>query len=113
MVARYQGTILNPYETRIRTGQTVTLKLDGSVTQSFEIDLHFDGRDFFKVFGDIWDYDIDSPDERFQVSRTFQWPAKTLPTHDSPGYSTALVSDSKGNQFRVYFSWQKILDLTN
>jgi hypothetical protein len=77
------------------------------------MDLHFDGRDYIRVYGTLYDYDHDSPDDPYTVSRLFQWPNKALPTHDDPGVSTAVVSDSHGNRFRVYFTWQKILDLTD
>jgi hypothetical protein len=111
--ARFEPTLLNSFETRIRENQVFPLKLDGGPTPSFELDIHFDGRDFIKVHGDIWDADVDSPDDRFQIARTFKWPASPLPTHDSPGFSSAVVTDDFGNKFRVTFNWQKILDLTN
>ena len=111
--ARYAKTTLNPYEGRVAENQVYPLKLDGGPTPAFELDIHFNGSDFIRVHGDIWDYDNDSPDDRFQISRTFQWPAKPLPTHDNPGFSTAVVTDADGNRFRVYFSWQKVMDLTD
>lgn len=112
--AQYTSTFGNRYAARVAEGGThLLVNSNGSAIPSFEMDLHFDGRDYIRVFGTLYDYDHDSPDDPFAVSRLFQWPNKALPTHDDPGVSTAVVSDSDGNRFRVYFTWQKILDLTD
>ncbi len=95
----------------IKEGQQ--LLLVGQPTPDLEEDIHFDGRDAITVSGDLWDYYFAPNPKLYQFSRTFRWPNKTLPTHDSPGASTTTASDFWGNTFRLYWTWQKIEDLTD
>lgn len=98
---------------RIKEGQQHLLTLNGSTTPNLEVDIHFDGRDAITVSGELWDYYWTPLPKNYQFSRTFRWPSARLPTHDSPGYSTAVSSDGIGNRFRLYWTWQKIEDLTD
>ncbi len=110
--ARYKSTFFDLFAERIQEGQThILVNSDGSAIPSVEVDIHFDGRDYIRVFGDIWDSDYPDPDDRFPVARAFRWPNAPLPTHSSPGVSTAVTTDSWGNRFRLYWTWQKIEDL--
>jgi hypothetical protein len=98
---------------RMTEGVTVNLaNRDGSSIKPIDVNIHFDGRDFITVSGDLYDYDyLMSPSDHFRFTRTFKWPGHQLPTHTSKAHSSIVSQDGSGNRFRVIFYWQTIADL--
>jgi hypothetical protein len=71
--------------------------------------IHFDGRDYIRLWGQIRDWDAASAADVLPFSREFRFPAKPINGNGGEGYVDA--KDSSGNTVRVYFTIEKTGEL--
>lgn len=88
-------------------GQHIFTQID-----TIEADIHFDGRDAIRVYGQMSVSGAAISDRVLEFSRTYRWPNAQLPTHGSPGTSTTTHTTTfYGSVWRLHWSWQRILTL--
>lgn len=105
-----------PLTLAISEGQTLDLLheyslLDIDTPPEIEnITLHFDGRDKFTIYGDLWDNDSDLTlyDDNFKVRRTFQGEGANLTYTDNEYHPFSITSsDEFGNVFKIFGRYQR------
>ncbi len=73
--------------------------------------LHWDGRDYIKVHGNLWDSDDDLgiTDDKFPFARQFKGAESGLVFDDNRERQFSITSkDAYGNEFRLYGTYQRL-----
>ncbi len=102
-VSEYNQTILYPFATELSEGETYVFPANSAANRA----IHFDGRDYIRLWGEIRDWDSGTAADALPFSREFRYPAK--PIAEGEGYVDAR--DGYGNVVRVYFTVQKTGEL--
>ena len=98
----YNATVLNPYAARLKEGESYVF---GS--NSTPVEIHFDGRDQVRVWGEIRDWDTATTSDKLNFSRQYNYPAKPFPA----GAHSVDATDSWGSKVRIFYTVTKGQDL--
>lgn len=104
-VSKFDMGVLGKFYGRYREGAEIILPDSNPVTN---VALHYDGRDFFRMFGTIYDVDGLSAADPLTFSRTIRLNTTSLA---NSGYASVNATDSSGNKVTVYFSYEKTGEL--
>lgn len=102
-VSEYDATFLYPFAVRLKENETYVFPANSAADRA----IHFDGRDYIRLWGQIRDWDSSSGADALPFSRELKYPANPVPV----GESYVDARDSSGNVVRVYFTVQKTGEL--
>jgi hypothetical protein len=105
VVAKFEQSIGNAYWKQFSVGDEFPFP----GTNEVPVDVHFDGRDAVRIYGDLWDMDFAggvNPIDSFPFDFVFRWPG--IPLEGTTGW---MVDDGQGNQFRLIWTVTKLEDL--
>jgi hypothetical protein len=95
-VNEYSATFLNPFATDLDEGEWFVFPANSAADRV----LHFDGRDYIRLWGQIRDWDQYSAADALPFSREYRYPSRPIST----GESYVDARDGYGNVVRVYYT---------
>ncbi len=98
----FNPTLLNPYPDTLKEGESYVFAANSTPVQ-----IHFDGRDHIRVWGEIRDYDGLTDSDPLPFSRNYVYPAKPFPA----GSHSVDGTDSWGSKVRLFYTVTKGQDL--
>ena len=101
-VLHFDATFLNPFAELLEEDETYVLP-----NNSTEVTVHFDGRDFVRLWGEMRDYDDLNKTDKLPFSKTFEYPGTPM-----PNASESYIDASDGSSVvRLYFTVTKGQDV--
>jgi len=94
----FTQTFANPYAAALKEGESYVFP-----TNSTDVTIHYDGRDYVRVWGEMRDFDSLSASDKLPFYKEYRYPAKAIPV----GETYVDATDSYGSKVRLYYTITK------
>ena len=94
----FKATVLNPFAAQLKKNETYVFP-----GNSTDVAIHYDGRDYVRVWGEMRDFDTLSAADKLPFYREFKYPPNPMST----GETYVDAKDKWGNTVRLYFTITK------